>query len=142
MARRARLQQPQKKKEIEEQTFEPLEGLFDRRSSMKNLMLLMEFFAANLDKRVTANQILAFVYFANFDVIGDPKTLNDLREMKTFKNMITRSLDVFLAPEKESDEEMVDWLYRETSNSDNRKKYIRLTEKGKEACKMLFAFVR
>jgi len=101
---------------------------------LKHGFQLMNFLSEHGD-RLTVRQVMAFLYFALKDALGEAKSLNDLRRMEGFSNMLTRSLDIFLVQEEDGDTESLGWLFREAAPDDKRRILIRLTDEGKAACK-------
>lgn len=107
---------------------------------LKHGFQLMNFLSQHGD-RLTVRQVMAFVYFALRDALGEAKSLNDLRKIEGFTNMLTRSLDIFLVQEDGNDAESLGWLYREAAPDDKRKILIRLTDEGKAACQGIVAML-
>lgn len=146
MARRSRYKENSPQVTEPELVLEPIAPIVKLDHNLRDLLKilrLMDYLSTELENRVTVKQVKAFMYFAVKDALGEPKPLSELRSIEGFENMITRSMDIFLAPEKEGDEEMLDWLYRQPDpNGDKRNKLIRLTPKGIKACQIISGLLR
>lgn len=127
-----------------EAAFDPEPSLASSELIVSKLTKLVTFFSAHTPSRATIRQIFAFLTFAEGDVKGAPLTMSNLRDMalpearqaKIFDTALTRSFDIFMAPKNQGDDAL-DWLYQQPDTVDQRRKYIRLTEKGREAYKAM-----
>ncbi|MBA4172819.1 MAG: hypothetical protein C0511_09245 [Hyphomicrobium sp.] len=104
----------------------------DLRSFSSGLLALAEV----TPERVSAPQLLFFLFAGLADLAGKPATFTEIKEM--VGGPISRSLHttykVFLSDNDREPGRQValGWLMRETDRSDNRRKYLRLTKEGRE----------
>lgn len=87
-------------------------------------------------ERMSPAQVTFFLFAGIADLSGKPATFTDLRELigpamgKTLHTTYKAFLDT---SERESRRQVaLGWLMREIDPSDNRRKYLRLTKRGRE----------
>lgn len=88
--------------------------------------------------RLTINQAAFFFLVAAADARGRPLTLTDIMEANDLAlgKSIQNSYKVFLEPHGRNPKDFaLGWLTREPDPDDERRKFLRLTEKGKEVAK-------
>lgn len=96
-------------------------------------------------ERLTLAQGVFFVEAARADLSGRPATFTEIREV--VGDVISRSLHttykVFLDEEGRTAKRQtaLGWLMRETDRADNRRKYLRLTAKGRRVIEELMGAV-
>lgn len=83
-------------------------------------------------ERLSLPQISFFLIAATADVADNPFTFSDVHELLGEKGDSVRSTyGIFLAPSRRFPEALA-WLAQEIDPSDRRKKYLRLTNEGRE----------
>ena len=95
--------------------------------------------AGELPARTSARQLAAFLLIAQMNALGHSITLSDLYELAGFKEdgepvlgpTMDRTIEPFLMPIKKRPDSL-GWIMQEPDEDDLRRKYLRLTEKGKQ----------
>lgn len=111
---------------------------------LEHVSLALRLIAAELPQRTTLRQALAFVTVAMMDAAGQSVTLSELNEDlgddRTGNPMLgtafDRVFDTFLEPTKRIPTGL-GWCFKEVDEDDLRKKYLRLTPKGRDVAKRL-----
>jgi hypothetical protein len=93
------------------------------------------YFAEAGHDRLTINQAAFFLLAATADARGKPVTLTEIMEMSdgVIGRSIANSYKVLLEPSRK--DFALGWLVREPDPDDERRKYLRLTPKGRDAAK-------
>lgn len=111
-------------------------------SLLKHVGLLRDFSSGLLrlatlaPDRLTASQLTFFMLAGISDLAGAPTTFTEIKEVvgDPMSKSLHTTYKVFLSDEGRSStrQQALGWLMRETDRHDNRKKYLRLTKKGRD----------
>lgn len=86
-------------------------------------------------ERMSLAQATFFLFAGIADLAGRPATFTELRDLigPTMSKSLHTTYKVFLgAKDREAKrQQALDWIMRETDPTDNRRKYLRLTVKGR-----------
>jgi len=113
----------------------PKKGLFASVGQLASLSGAFLFLAQEGHDRLTINQAAFFLLVAAADARGRPLTLTEIVEANDLAlgKSIQNSYKVFLEPHGRSPKDFaLGWLTREPDPDDERRKYLRLTDKGRE----------
>ena len=106
-------------------------------NELKTFSTALMHLAELVPERTTGSQLTFFLFAAMADIRKSPTTFNEIRE--AVGPAIGRSLHttyrVFLDGNRSSDHNRakgLGWLHTETDPHDNRRKYLHLTDKGRE----------
>lgn len=118
-------------------TNNPRKELRDRRAlELRNFSTALIAAADLAPDRMTLSQLTFFLFAAMADIRGTPATFSDIRDAagpRVRKSMHT-TYKILLDGNRRSDRvdtPGVDWLRREEDPLDNRRKFLRLTPKGR-----------
>lgn len=106
---------------------------------LSRLSQALQAIAAELPQRTTLRQAVAFATVATMDAAGRSVTLSELNEalgddltgIPLLGTSFDRVFDSFLEPSKRQPDRL-GWLFKELDEDDLRKKYLRLTPKGRK----------
>jgi len=91
--------------------------------------------------RLSLGQAVFFIEAARADLAGHPVTVSELleRTSQTISRSLGTTYQVFLEAEegKRAKRAALGWLVREIDPADNRRKYLRLTAKGRRVVEEL-----
>lgn len=117
--------------------------LIDALPKLREFSTVLARLTAYATDRLSIAQAVFFIEAARADLAGRPATFTEIRD--SAGDAISRSLHttykVFLGDEgreKNRRQQALGWLVRELDHTDNRRKYLRLTAKGREVIKNLF----
>lgn len=109
-------------------------GLYKSVGELANLSAFLLYLAEAGNDRLTINQAAFFMLAAASDLRGVPLTLTEI--MEKGEGVLTKSLKttykVLLPPTHGYQTSSVGWLDREPDPDDERRKYLRLTDKGRQ----------
>jgi hypothetical protein len=114
-----------------------------RVGDVKQLTDILAALAEQLPERTTISQMTAFMGAAVADMMGSPATLTQLKE--TLGPRIGRSvhttyqvfLDRDIIRNDRPDVKGVGWLTQESDRRDHRKRYLRLTPRGRSIIQLI-----
>lgn len=113
-------------------------------TGLSNMSNALQVLAAELPGRTSVRQAMAFVTVAYLNAMNSSVTLTELREIvgadaegaPLLGQSIDRIFNTFLMPTKR-DPDALGWCYQEEDPDDRRKKYLRLTDAGKDAARRI-----
>lgn len=110
------------------------DGLYKSVGELGNLLAFLFYLADEGNDRLTINQAIFFLSVAASDLKGAPMTLTEI--MERGEGVLTKSLKttykVLLPPTRGYSSIALGWIDREPDPDDERKKYLRLTAKGRK----------
>lgn len=105
--------------------------MHELRSFSAGLLVLTEL----CSERMSMGQVTFFLFAGLADLAGRPATFTELRELigPTMSRSLHTTYKVFLGSTEREQRRQValGWLMRELDPSDNRRKYLRLTQEGR-----------
>lgn len=115
------------------------DGLYKSVGKLAGLSAFLLYLAEEGNDRLTINQAAFFTIAAAADLRGAPMTLTEI--MERGDGIVTKSLKttykVLLDPSPSYKSIGLGWLSREPDPADERKKYLRLTKKGRNVVKAM-----
>lgn len=102
-------------------------------SDLETLSRLLFKVADLVPSRMTTRMLLSFALVAHANAMGRTITLSDIMEMTegVIGQSIAKTIQVFFEPSR-AFPDALGWLAQETDEYDRRKKYLVLTDKGRE----------
>jgi len=115
------------------------DALYASVSKLTGLSAFLLYLAEEGNDRLTINQAAFFAIAAAADLRGVPMTLSQIMEQG--EGIVTKSLKttykVLLEPTPSYKNIGLGWITREPDPEDERKKYLRLTKKGRNVVKAM-----
>jgi hypothetical protein len=112
-----------------------VEGFFELGKQLASLSARILYLAEEGHERLTINQAAFFLMVATAEARGSPLTLQEI--LDSTEGVIGRSIQnsykVLLEPRgRDPKEYALGWVSREADPDDERRKFLRLTQKGRE----------
>lgn len=100
--------------------------------AFEHLAAVMQIIAEAVPARCSARQVLAFCIIVYANAKGQSVTLSQVREVagEGLGQSIEKTIQMFFSPSK-NQPDALGWLEQEVDEDDRRKKYLKLTARGR-----------